>query len=72
MIIEPENFSGDHSYRWKRGSFPAIGTAEHKALVAAIRLNFPEIYDNPICPPSGQEYCELPVMGAVISHLVSA
>jgi hypothetical protein len=72
MIIEPENFSGAHSYRWKKGSFPAIGTAEHIALVAAIRLNFPEIYDNPIYPPRGQEYRELPVLSSVSSPLVSA
>jgi hypothetical protein len=72
MLIEPENVSGDHSYRWKRGRFPAIGTAEHKALVAAIRLNFPEIYDNPICPPRGQEYREIPISSSVISPLASA
>jgi hypothetical protein len=72
MIIEPEDFSGDHSNRWKKGSFPAIGTAEHTALVEAIRLNFPEIYENPVVPPSSREYRELASVSLVMSSSASA
>jgi hypothetical protein len=72
MIIEPEDFSGDDSCRWKKGSFPPIGTAEHTALVEAIRLNFPEIYENPVAPSSGREYRELSGLSAVMSSSASA
>jgi hypothetical protein len=44
--VEPETLSGIDPMDKQTNGFPAIGTPEHAALVAAIKLNFPEIYAN--------------------------
>jgi|CZKZ01.1.fsa_nt_gi hypothetical protein len=56
--VEPEFLSKNRSVDMRGRRYPAIGTPEHAALVNLIRLNFPEIYEDPEDSQNGQQVCE--------------
>jgi hypothetical protein len=64
--VEPEYLSRSHSVDMRTRRYPVIGTPEHTALVNAIRLNFPEIYDEPNDTETGQQLFELGVWNSAI------
>ena len=47
---EPEDLSWTDRFSKEAGCFSALGIREHAALVQAIMLNFPEIYERTDVP----------------------
>jgi hypothetical protein len=56
--VEPELLSRNRSLDMRARRYPAIGTPEHAALVSLIRLNFPEIYEDPKDSQEDEQRCE--------------
>ena len=64
--VEPEFLSKNRSVDMRAWRYPAIGTPEHAALVSLIRLNFPEIYEDPEHSQNGHQVREPGVWRSVI------
>ena len=66
MNVEPECPSRNRTADKKSWRYPAIGTPEHTALVDAIKLNFPEIYDHPNASGIRRQYGEPVALSSAI------
>jgi hypothetical protein len=55
MGTEPENPTARCGLSRKTQHVREMEPSEHAALVETIRLNFPEIYEDPACPSCGPQ-----------------
>ena len=45
FVFPPQRYSIEYAKRMRGARSTTVGTPEHAALIAAVRRNFPEIYD---------------------------
>ncbi len=66
MNAEPENQMGNFAFSAETHYVHTMGIQEHAALVEAIMLNFPEIYDEPMRSNRGEQLGARGASGAAI------
>jgi hypothetical protein len=70
--VEPELLSRNRSLGMRARRYPAIGTPEHAALVSLIKLNFPEIYEDPKDSQEERQHCEPGVWKSAVQPRICA